>query len=279
MELINYLSEESLAKAGITLAELTAIREDFEKKAHIYEQAAKSVTDTLLAPANRRFGVHSARYRVKDPSHLIEKIVRKRLKDNTRVINLDNYEQEMTDLAGVRALHLFKGDWQLIHDFITETWEPDTPTAYHREGDPLEVLAMFTEKECKTEAHQYGYRSVHYLVETSLTKAKLVVEIQVRTLFEEGWSEIDHKIRYPNFSNDPLTNSLLSQLNRVAGSADEMSSLVQQLHLHLQNSKYDAERSQLEHEEKVKNVVQVIDDLKLSKQNKSRLNDALKSLG
>jgi putative GTP pyrophosphokinase len=51
----------------------------------------------------------------------------------------------------------------------------------------------------------------------------------VRTIFEEGWSEIDHRIRYPNFSDNPLVNYFLTIFNRLSGSADEMGGFVKGL--------------------------------------------------
>jgi putative GTP pyrophosphokinase len=50
------------------------------------------------------------------------------------------------------------------------------------------------------------------------------VEIQGRTLFEEGWSEIDHDIVYPYFKDDIMLNDFSTLLNRLSGMADEMSS-------------------------------------------------------
>jgi putative GTP pyrophosphokinase len=41
---------------------------------------------------------------------------------------------------------------------------------------------------------------VHYVVRTQAKKQRYFVEIQLRTLFEEGWSEIDHAVRYPEES-------------------------------------------------------------------------------
>ena len=50
------------------------------------------------------------------------------------------------------------------------------------------------------------------------------MEIQGRTLFEEGWSEIDHDIVYPYFKDDIMLNDFSTLLNRLSGMADEMSS-------------------------------------------------------
>ncbi len=64
------------------------------------------------------------------------------------------------------------------------------------------------------------YRSLHYIIKYK----GYYVEIQGRTLFEEGWSEVDHDIVYPYYKNDEMLKDFSTLLNRLSGMADEMSS-------------------------------------------------------
>jgi len=64
------------------------------------------------------------------------------------------------------------------------------------------------------------YRSLHYIIKYK----GYYVEIQGRTLFEEGWSEIDHDIVYPYNTDDVMLKDFSTLLNRLSGMADEMSS-------------------------------------------------------
>lgn len=174
-------------------------------------------------------GVHSVRSRLKDTEHLLEKIIRKRIARVTKYVTLSasNYHQVVTDLIGVRALHLFKDDCFVIDKNIRSTWNlAEKPIAYVRKGDSGELLR---EHGFKVKEHPSGYRSIHYVAASQPGKSKVLVEIQVRTIFEEGWSEIDHKIRYPNFSDDELVTYFLTIFNRMAGAADEMGSFVKSL--------------------------------------------------
>jgi len=50
------------------------------------------------------------------------------------------------------------------------------------------------------------------------------IEIQGRTLFEEGWGEIDHDIVYKETEDDEMLKDYSKMLNRLSGLADEMSS-------------------------------------------------------
>ena len=56
------------------------------------------------------------------------------------------------------------------------------------------ITKVFRDNGCEINLHKAGYRSVHYLVKSRLSNRIVIAEIQVRTIFEEGWSEIDHQI-------------------------------------------------------------------------------------
>ncbi|EGQ9133638.1 TPA: hypothetical protein ACF4E7_001640 [Vibrio parahaemolyticus] len=188
--------------------------------------------------------VHSVRWRVKDPEHLMEKIVRKTIEGsdsfNPKYVGMtkDNYHEIITDLVGVRALHLFKDDCFEIDDYLCGVWNTkDKPTYYVRDGDETkENLEQFEVKQ-----HPAGYRSLHYVFVSQPLNQVVYTEVQVRTIFEEGWSEIDHKIRYPNFSDNQQVSSFLRIFNRLAGSADEMGSFVKDLVNELESMAKDLE--------------------------------------
>jgi len=171
--------------------------------------------------------VHSLKLRIKNPEHLIGKIIRKKSAKPERCFDVDSYQQEVTDLIGIRAIHLFKNQWRPIHEFIKNTWElHEEPIAYVRKGDPQQWVKEFTEVNCKIEEHDAGYRSIHYIIKSQPARCVHFAELQVRTIFEEGWSEIDHQIRYPCHSDDPHLAEFLTIFNRLAGSADEMGSFI-----------------------------------------------------
>lgn len=216
------ISGAEFKKSEITWKELTAIYNDFETQRTALEITAKAITDTLISAKI----AHSVRWRVKDSLHLLEKIIRKRNENSKRIIDKSNYQKEITDLVGIRVLHLFKSDWESIHDFIEKKWTPNEATANIREGDDT---ALFEKKKCTIKKHEFGYRSVHYIVESSASNQTHLAEVQVRTIFEEAWSEIDHDIRYHDEEKNPLLSQFLDIFNRLAGSADEMGTFIKAL--------------------------------------------------
>jgi len=167
--------------------------------------------------------VHASNYRIKNTDHLLEKIKRKY--SETRKITVVNYHREITDLIGIRILHIFKDGWKEIDNYIRTNYElHETPKAYMRTGDENSRLENF---ECIT--HKFGYRSLHYLIKTKPRGNEYIVEIQVRTIFEEAWGEIDHSIRYPNISDYKILNKYSLILNRLAGLGDEMGINIREL--------------------------------------------------
>ena len=192
--------------------------------------------------------VHSIKPRIKDPDHLIAKIVRKGAKyfqDKVKVTNTiketkltpDNYMSIITDLIGVRVLHLFKDNWLEIDAQLTKMYGKSIVEKkfYVRKGDEIQGLDDLQKavKERKFEFWEMksGYRSAHYLIKRDVyvdsgDMLTMYVEIQVRTVFEEAWGEVDHEIRYPHYDNDITINHFLKTFNRIVGSADEMATYI-----------------------------------------------------
>jgi putative GTP pyrophosphokinase len=159
-------------------------------------------------------------------------------------------------LIGLRALHLFKEEWHIIHKYIKTNWDLNgNPIANYREGDTESYVKKFEEEGCDIKKHKFGYRSIHYIVETKPAKNKYFAEIQVRTIFEEAWSEIDHRIRYPYDQENRIFGQFVLILNRLAGSADEMGSFI----LNLQ---HELERLQEGHKRAIDEKDNIINNLK-----------------
>lgn len=220
------VSDEHLTSCGMPWEELHAIA-----RAHEHRRAELEAAGQFALLLLRELPeIHSLKVRVKDPAHLVRKVVRKLRDKRYAGVSATTYESHVTDLVGIRALHLFKDDWQSIHEHILRTWEvKEQPIAYYRQGDSPDVIQAFRDAGCNPTEHSAGYRSLHYVIVSKPSKRTEVVEIQVRTLFEEAWSEIDHHVRYPEQSQQPELAEFLTIFNRLAGSADEMGTFIKRL--------------------------------------------------
>lgn len=221
-------TEILIDKEAIDTTLLCEIYDDYVKYKDDYENQANFIANILRTQNS----VHSVKSRVKEPLRLIEKIIRKTSDRKEKYgndfrFNKENYKDEINDLIGIRVLHIFKEEWQAIHEFIMSTWRVIEVTANVRDGDNTKIFDDLNIEVCSRVS---GYRSVHYLVELNFTQAySTIVEIQVRTIFEEGYGEIDHKLRYSHNEIPELIKSNLLLFNRIVGSADEMASLINNL--------------------------------------------------
>ena len=97
----------------------------------------------------------------------------------------------------------------------THYYLAERPRAYSRNGD----TKIYDSDQLQIISDGI-YRSLHYIVKYR----GQYIEIQGRTLFEEGWGEIDHDIVYKNAEDDEMLRDYSKLLNRLSGLADEMSS-------------------------------------------------------
>lgn len=223
------ITDEHFESTGLKWEELNKIYSNYKRLVPFLEKEAEHVFSKLIDLEK----VHSVRRRVKKPKHLIEKIIRKGKKYSQLNISVNNYRDIITDLIGIRVLHLFKDDWRNIHQEIVKLWElMETPQINIRRGDyNIETLQEnVNDLGCEVVVRDHGYRSIHYLISIPVTREeKVFIEIQVRTVFEEAWSEIDHVIRYPYDSDNPILVEYLGIFNRIVGSADEMGTFIKKM--------------------------------------------------
>lgn len=233
------INEQDLEEAQISWEELKLILEDYQKLERKLRRIGKDFVDGYLYDIERA-GIHSYRYRTKEPGHLLEKVIRKKKEqpEKFKNINHTNYWKYMTDLIDIRVFFLYREDWRHFHEYITAVFE-NNPERYvrNREADFNGDASCFYIAERPKVYRRNGdsriydetlidiksdgiYRSLHYIIKYR----GYYVEIQARTLFEEGWSEVDHDIVYPYYKDDVMLKDFSTLLNRLAGMADEMGS-------------------------------------------------------
>lgn len=192
--------------------------------------------------------MHSMRYRMKTPESLIVKIIQKKCSNYTEMdymnITKDTYQKVIMDLLGARILIRHRYQWEEIHDLIwslyfkgTERYvrnrtrdyigdckEPflaERPKVFYRYEESTKCYELKGRDTFDFEKNNSGYSSNHYIINYYGT----YIELQVRTLFDEAWSENDHDFVYKlNAGNKKLVlNRTSNLLSKVAEIADELS--------------------------------------------------------
>jgi putative GTP pyrophosphokinase len=129
------------------------------------EGVAKYFENNPRLISNELSIVHSIKSRMKSPEHLRQKILRK-FKEGIN-LNKDNFFSTVTDLAGVRILHLYQKSFGVIDELIrdkikSEDWVlGEKPKAYCWDPESKEYFEKF-----ELDVHQKPtyYTSVHYLL-------------------------------------------------------------------------------------------------------------------
>jgi ppGpp synthetase/RelA/SpoT-type nucleotidyltranferase len=168
--------------------------------------------------------VHTVKSRFKDQDHLCDKFQRKFFVDGDLSFEPRDLGLFVTDLVGVRVLHLhqtqFKsintffqakiesGDWYLAEEAKAYTWDPESERFFKDLG-----LNCYLKES--------SYTSVHYIVRPKAT-SKIACEIQIRTLFEEVWGEVDHALNYPNPTEKLTCKEQLQVLAKVVGAGSRL---------------------------------------------------------
>lgn len=199
--------------------------EEYKKNKHVFQRFLNAVVDSFsLEPSLNCYSspvIHSIKHRLKDESHLEKKLKRKA--GDNRVSKNDIFDR-ITDLAGVRVLHLYQDQLPLIHNFIMSMvssgdWAlNEKPIAYS--WDP-ESQRFFEGLNLDVKIKESYYTSIHYVVKPA-NDNRVKCEIQVRTLFEEIWGEIDHTINYPEVSSSIATKEQLKVLSKLVSTGSRL---------------------------------------------------------
>lgn len=146
--------------------------------------------------------------RVKTISSILDKMQRKK-------ININEVEDELEDIAGVRLICQFVEDI----DNVLEIIESRSDMEIKRRKDYI------------SHSKDSGYRSYHliiyYEVNTIYGRKRLQAEIQIRTLAMNFWATVEHSLQYKYKGNIPdhVTSKLLHASDAIDVLDQEMSSV------------------------------------------------------
>lgn len=179
------------------------IMEQYQESHNIYQNFASEVEHQLKRILSEEsISYNAITYRLKDEDSLSGKIDRKG----------DKYSclEDLTDIAGVRVITYYSDDVDKVADIVEKEFSVDRENSI----DKREAL----------EPDRFGYCSVHYVVEMSQERLKLreyqsfaglKCEIQIRSVLQHAWVEIEHDLGYKN--PVALPKQIRRNFSRLAG--------------------------------------------------------------
>jgi len=210
------------------LRQIDALVDAYLGKREIIGNFGKSLIDAISISQQLKPYVHTLKLRLKDPDHLRDKLIRKlREHKKERIpfgVTADNLLVRINDLVGIRILHLYTqqireidiGLKQIVDELRCKLLEGPAARTWDDES-----RSLFAKLGIETKESPSLYTSVHYVVE-SASKTRVTCEIQVRTLMEEVWGEVDHTINYPHKIGSVACREQLAVLARVTSSATRL---------------------------------------------------------
>lgn len=143
--------------------------------------------------------------RVKDKESCIEKFGLKYRKDLEKKSKDYHIKDYITDIIGLRVICIYESDIHLVVDILKENFE----------------LISETDKtaELEKKIDVFGYKGVHLDLKMKEDRLKfneyikfdgITFEVQVRSIVQDAWSEIDHKIKYKKTISDNIKRRIIS---------------------------------------------------------------------
>ena len=166
--------------------------DSWETLMFLYNAALKEI-NTKIEILNDEFQhvhhytpIEHIKSRIKTPESIVKK-----LKKNGYEVNVQNMVKHVRDIAGVRIICSFTSDIYLIADMLT------------KQGD-LKIISL---KDYIKRPKDSGYQSYHMLVSVPIYLSggfvDTIVEIQIRTVAQDFWASLEHKIYYKFEGNAP----------------------------------------------------------------------------
>jgi putative GTP pyrophosphokinase len=159
--------------------DLAALRAEYETLVPRYTHLIDEVRFAIGKGLERAKLTAVLTSRVKHIDSLLEKVDRKEYGDPLR---------EITDLAGVRVVCRFSSDLAIVEDILKESFS----------------IGQRVDKTALLGTDRMGYLGTHYVVELMPSHkgarydeiSGLKCEVQVKTILQDAWAQIDHSLMY-----------------------------------------------------------------------------------
>jgi putative GTP pyrophosphokinase len=226
-----------MADRKLTAQESKVIRETvahFDEHRYLFDGFAKSVVGYLRDDEKMAPYIHFIKYRLKSANRLKSKLESKARagKPGARaLINRSNLFQKINDLAGIRILHLHtnqigemnkhiirilqKNKIRVIEGPLVHCWDRDYENLFAGFGIEAKQLDKGLRKR------ESMYTSVHYVLEAN-EKTKITFELQVRTLADELWGEVSHRVEYEERIPNQRVQDQLKVLARLTSASTRL---------------------------------------------------------
>ncbi len=238
-------------------SKLQRIKEHYNEYSKHCESIAQQTVLEILKD-KKADSIHSVRFRIKDVDSLLSKIVKKKaylskeIQDDYeiekyRALDEKNYFKIITDISGIRILIRYREQWKQVHDWlwgkyykgddyylrdfvadyksnVGKSFLVERPKVYYRNYRDRIFYEQIGKDIFDLKESGEGYNSIHYLINVD----GKYIEIQMRTILDEAWSECTHDIVYKSTNKAQIAElEYLSQcLSQQTIAAETITNLI-----------------------------------------------------
>lgn len=216
-----------IKKAGVEIMEnKSTVMAEYDSKYELYKKFTLEIEHQLRNILDAEGIVYNAvTCRLKGRESLSKKIDRKN----------DKYSalEDLTDIAGVRVITYYAEDVDKVAEIVGKQFTIDKENSI--------------DKRDALEPDRFGYCSVHYVVEMSQDRLQLreyqafrglKCEIQIRSVLQHAWAEIEHDLGYK--SEIAIPKGIRRNFSRLAGLLEIADKEFQEIRSFLQSYQNEA---------------------------------------
>ncbi|XKH02154.1 hypothetical protein LG325_05055 [Marinobacter nauticus] len=182
--------------------EYTEMLEQYDRDRGLYDDLAASMSSLIgVLIASSGVSPHSISSRVKERTSIARKIEKK-----------DKYDSlnQITDIVGIRIITHYSDEVDKIAEIIETEFNVDIENS--------------VDKRSILDPDRFGYLSLHYVVSIKPERSKLLeykrfadfkFEIQIRSILQHTWAEIEHDIGYK--AKVEVPKPIRRKFSRLAG--------------------------------------------------------------
>lgn len=182
-----------------------------------YYRCAIMEVETKFKVLNEEFSLRFDRNPIENVKSRLKRpiSIRNKLKKYGYPLTMQNIEEQLHDVAGIRVVCSFPSDvYTIAEAFLSQ--------------DDVTLIRM---KDYIKNPKPSGYRSLHLIIEIPIflvrEKRMMKVEIQLRTIAMDCWASLEHQIHYKKDFN--FTDEMASELALCADLSAELDERMEKL--------------------------------------------------
>ena len=200
--------------------------------------------------------------RIKSPMSLKEKILR-----NNYYLMFSDAEAfffELSDLIGIRLECRFIEDEEKLYQAIKRIFCLQRPDGYYYNEEFPNILLNLTDKQPQIQKNGFEiYRLDGIIIGESAT---FHYELQLKSLVNMFWGEIEHKILYKNYNYMPIEDFYRDIMSSIKGNITMIDRQLMILHDHLNDmNSYDSQSRKKQFETMISKAIYELYSIKIKK--------------